>query len=127
MVKISAKKFYKRIEKMEINVNSIPWGDIGNEVKKSIDLNFDQSGRPTRWTPRKKNKPWPILKKSGKLKEGTYFENIKNGVAVGNRVIYQAVHNFGYPANNILQREYHMLQNDDIENIEQKIKKHIIS
>jgi phage gpG-like protein len=127
MVKVNVKvnKVLNRLSKLEANASSLPWDRIGNLVRDSIKLNFDSGGRPVKWPPRKDDLPHPLLIKSGTLKDSFYVEPILNGVAIGNKVKYQAVQNFGYPPRNIPARKFLMVQPDDILKIDNIITNHI--
>lgn len=124
-VEVDARNVLQRLNKMAKNVDTLPWIQVGNLVRESVKDNFTAGGRPNKWVPRKVSKPWPILVKSGTLKNSHYVELIQNGVKVGNKVPYQAVHNFGYPPRNIAQREYLMVQPEDFLKIDNIITNHI--
>ena len=114
-----------RLSTMANNLNTIPWCSVGNIVRDSVHQNFDSGGRPVKWPPRKDNKAHPLLIESGTLKNSIYVEEIPNGVAIGTREHYQAVHNFGYPRKNIPQLKYLMTQPDDVQKINKTISDHI--
>lgn len=124
MLKVDLSEFERRMSRYTANLDKINWMGIGETVEESIKLNFDCGGRPEKWTPRKvEPKPFhPILNKSGRLKDSFYIMAEQDGVAVGNKTPYQAVHNFGYPEKNIAQREFMIVQDDD----KKKIVKDII-
>lgn len=125
-IEIDAKRAIDRLRKIANNIETIPWLTIGELVRDSVHTNFDAQGRPVRWPGRKDTKSHPLLQKSGRLKNSIYVEEIKDGVQVGSRVPYQAVHNFGYPPRNIPQRKYLMVQPQDEIRIRKTIKNHIL-
>lgn len=116
----------KRLDRVEKNINSIPYRDIGFLVKNSVQHNFDVGGRPESWPPRKDDKPHKLLIKTGKLKNSIYVEQQRDSVSVGTRVPYQATHNFGDPGRNIPQREYLLVQEQDKNRIIDIIKNHVL-
>jgi len=124
MFKVDLIEFNRRMARYTANLEEINWMGIGETVEESIKMNFDCGGRPERWTPRKvEPRPYhPVLNKTGRLKESFYIMEVKDGVTIGNKTPYQAVHNFGYPEKNIAQREYMIVQEDD----KRKIAKDII-
>lgn len=78
-----------------------------------------------KWSPRKTDRPWPILRKSDTLKNAHYVEKIHNGVAIGNRIVYAAAHNFGYPPRNLPARPFLNVAPADVEEIRNLFRKHI--
>jgi len=126
ILKINSKRALNRLDRIANNLNTIPWGKIGELAKKSVQTNFTAGGRPVKWRKRKDNKPHPILIKSGILKNSIYSETHKFGVTIGSRVPYQAVHEYGYQPRNIPARPYLMLQTSDKVMIKKMIKKHIL-
>lgn len=106
---------------------TLPWGKVGVIVKSSIMSNFIVGGSPKKWESRKLDVPWPILRHSNELMNSFYIELLANGVAVGTRKVYAAVHNFGYPQRNITQRKYVMAQREDIVIIGELFRRHLTS
>ena len=125
-IEINSNNLLKRLKSIERNLNTLPWQSIGNVVRDSVHRNFDVEGRPVKWKPRKDNKPHPILNKSGRLKNSIYVEEQKNGVSIGSRVPYQAVHQYGYAPRNIPARPYLTIQEQDKKQILNEIKKYIL-
>lgn len=117
----------ERLQRLRRNLDSIPWNEIGQDARESILRNFDVGGRPKKWPKRKINRPWPILNRKGSLKNAHYVNPIKDGVIIGNRKVYAAVHNYSYPPRNIPQRKYLMIPPGDAIGIKRKIKKHLVS
>jgi len=136
-VKVNASNLHKRLDKMTKNLNSLPWDKAANIVQQSVKSNFEVGGRYSKkddvmggtkkWTPRKDNQSHKILKKSGALQGSIYKDVHKNGFAIGSRLEYQAVHNFGYPKGNIAARPYLVVQEDDLRKIEKLLSDHITS
>ena len=124
-IKINSRRAMRRFDRLDRQADSLPWMQAGEIVRTSVHRNFDEGGRPVKWQPRKVDRPWPILRKSGDLRNAHYVESIPNGVAIGNRIVYQAVHNFGYPPRNIPQREYLMVQPEDLQGINDLFRKYL--
>ncbi len=122
---IYARKAKRRMRWYSDRLDFLPWLQVGEIVRQSVHLNFVKGGRPTKWPKRRRSYPHPILRASDTLKNAHYIETILNGVAVGNRLIYQAVHNFGYPPRNIPQREYLLVQDRDRNDINKLFRKHL--
>jgi phage gpG-like protein len=114
----------KTLDKVKLNIDTIPWYQIGLVARSSIHRNFDVGGRP-KWKKRKVNKPWPILKKSGNLKRSNRVAPIRHGVQIRNHLIYRNVHQHGYIPRNIPARKYAMLQPGDKVEIKKKIIDHL--
>ena len=124
-ITVQTKNARKRMQDIRKRLNNLPWLAAGEIVRQSIHQNFIMGGRPKKWAKRKVEQSWPVLRKSDTLMNAHYVEPIINGVAIGNRLAYQAVHNFGYPPKNIAKREYLMTQQKDIKAIMKIFKKHI--
>ena len=122
---VDANSLLRRLEQMRKNTQTIPWPHIGRVVQESIKRNFDQGGRPDKWSPRKKSYPHPILKKTLALKRSISVRPYKHHVRIGPRGIkYAKYHHYGtkfMPA-----RVFNMLQNEDIVEIENIIGDHIM-
>jgi len=66
-------------------------------IIKEFKQNFDTAGSTLgkKWAPRKRSYPWPILRKSGKLK-ATWSDNIQSlSMVISNPVKYAKYHHFG--------------------------------
>ena len=125
MVSASIKIDTSEVKALFNNINNFllnpPWNIVQNDVQQSIDNNFNAQGRPDKWTPRKVDRPWPILKKSGALKKSVYTASSGPNLTLGsNGLLYNAVHQFGYSKQNIPARPYLMLQEEDEELIANK-------
>ena len=125
LAKVNTVNFDRHMCELNRRMITLPYDYAGRVIKESITINFIEGGRPIKWVPRKKNYPHPILRKSLRLMASTYMELISNGVALGNKVPYQAVHNFGYPEKNIPQRKYHFAQPEDIKHLKEKFREHL--
>ena len=124
-VKVDSRRARNRIRKLIQRIDTLPWREAGEIVKLSVKVNFVLGGSPKKWTPRKVDVPWPILRKTDKLMNSIYVNKLRNGVAVGSRKPYQAVHNFGFPPRNIPARKYLFAKKEDIVNINKLFKKHL--
>lgn len=122
---IDSSNLIRRFKKFDRNIDTFPWLKVGDEVENSVKENFDAGGKPDKWIPRKVTQPWPVLIKTGRLRNSIYVEKIKDGVTVGTRVSYQAVHIFGYPQGNIPARPFLLVQDEDIKETKKKLVKHI--
>ena len=114
----------KKLNTLRKRLDTLPWSRIGRIALRSVHRNFDVGGRP-KWKKRKINKPWSILKRSGRLRNGNLVELIPGGVSVVNRVPYQAVHNFGYGVRNIPQRKYLKLRLVDFKKMRVVLRRHL--
>ena len=133
--KVDASGFYARLDKLNEKLNSIPWAEASTIVQASVMANFEVGGRykakgeemggSQKWEPRKDNLSHKILKKSGKLQSSIYGEVHADGFAIGSKLEYQAVHNFGYPKRNIAARPFLVVQQDDLNKIEELIISHL--
>jgi phage gpG-like protein len=136
-VNVDASRLFRRLDRIRKNLNTLPWNQAAGVVLGSVIANFEVGGRHSgkgnvmggsqKWEPRKDNLSHKLLKKSGKLQAANYMEVHKNGFAIGNRLEYQAVHNFGYPKRNITARPYLVVQEDDLRQIEDMMVEHIKS
>lgn len=75
-----------------------PLDQIGTELLKSFELNFESRGELFGgWEPRKEDKPWPLLEKSGEMRHG--FDKIvqDNAVTVFNPVDWFKYHQSNKP------------------------------
>ena len=105
--------------------------EIGDYMTRSVLENFRTGGRPNRWQPLRSGEPSHLLD-SGMLFASITYDVSRQGpdwvVKIGPKgVPYAAVHQFGYPARNIPQREYLVFQRQDKRWIGQRILKHIKS
>lgn len=103
--------------------------EIKDKMTKSILLNFAVGGRPNGWQPLKKTGLASHLTKTGMLKASISGESGENWAESGtskSKVIYAAVHEWGYAAKNIPQRAYVLFQNTDIEEYKKMLVDHII-
>jgi len=132
---IDISRALRKLRRVAERSDSLPWLEIGELVRDSVKENFRVGGRyspleekmggSNRWIERKKSASWPVLRKSDTLMENHYVELVQNGVAVGNRLIYAAVHNYGYPDKNIEKRPYLVVQPEDLVKIDNIISNYI--
>jgi phage gpG-like protein len=112
MYKLEVINNSRKLSDLTKRLNTLPWNKVGRIAQRSIHRNFDSGGRPKKFR-RKHAKPWPILKKTGALRNANKIEFIPDGTSIVNRLPYQAVHNFGYPVRGIYKNRYLMLQSPD--------------
>lgn len=82
----------------------------------SIEENFIAGGRPNQWPPLKKTGAKSHLIKTGALLASIESSFDKESATVGTstrKVIYAAVHQFGWSEKNIPARQYIMFQESD--------------
>ena len=125
-INIDTKGYKKKVAEIRKRLRTIPYSLIGDMAIDMVKYNFDVGGNPDKWKPRKKNKPWPILKKSLTLRNSIYKKPTKSYVLIGSKVPYQAVHNFGFPKRNIAQRKYLVIDKNGQEVLIDVVKSHII-
>lgn len=67
---------------------SLPLAASAQELIKSFDMNFDRRGAMFGgWVARKKNYPWPLMEKTGRLRGGFYSHTGKEQAVVGNAMM----------------------------------------
>jgi len=115
----------KKLFKLNKRLNNLPWQQVGNYAQQVIKNNFDVGGRPNKWKKRKKNYPWPTLRRTDALRNANIVEAIPGGTSIVNRIIYQAVHNFGYPKRNIPKREYLLIGKQNRKHITRFLSDHL--
>jgi phage virion morphogenesis protein len=76
------------------------WNDIGFELLKSVEANFDAEGRPAweDWDPaygEMKEAGDKILTASGQLRRSMTHDPDSSGVTIGSDLEYAAIHQFG--------------------------------
>lgn len=100
---------------------------IGAYVLGSVQQNFEEQGRPAKWSSRNDKAPHPLLQKSNRLFNSISYKVDDDSVAIGTNVIYAAIHqNVIYAAihqfggetgrdgeTTITARPYLMLQEED--------------
>lgn len=133
--KVDISGMLNRLKRMDQKLDSLPWNNAAQIVLNSVQENFEVGGKYSkvnspeggskRWVPRKDNESHKILKKSGKLQAANKMEVHKDGFAIGNKLEYQAVHNFGYPTKNIPARPFLVYQEEDMKKIKKSLVNHI--
>jgi len=122
---VDASGLLNRFDRLNKNLNSLPWPQAGKIAQDSINQNFIQQGRPKKWAPRKVRYPWPPLQKTGKLKNSIDSKPVRNGVSVGTRgVSYAKFLQKG--TRKMKARPFVLIHPDDAKDIKELIKKHII-
>ena len=133
-------KFYlKRRRKKALNL-VIPLKKAGLLMLRSINRNFESSGRPNKWKPLKRStllakvrkgfSPKPLIR-SGAMKRSITFTSNRKRLAIGTSIVYGAIHQFGGRAGRHLsakipKRTYLLFQNQDLEDIEELITDHLL-
>lgn len=128
----------EKLKRLKKRLNSIPWRQVGEIAKQSMQKNFDVGGRYSRagsikggsrkWKARKKKAAWKILRKSGKLQRSFYVRESVDSVVIGSRgVSYNRAHNLGYPGRNLPARTFLVVQAQDKKVMSKLIKDHLIS
>ena len=100
----------------------LPMEEIAGVMVASVHENFEAEGRPDPWEPRKDDNPWPILNKTGALK------NSIESMVSGNEItvyagFYGQFHDEGttwLPA-----RPFLLLQDEDMAEIEEILDQHL--
>lgn len=99
------------------------------EVKRSIDLNFDEAGaifESGGWIPRKQLYNWPILNKTGKMK-GSFTTSMTNTEAkIGNSADYFKYHQSNQSRKKIPRRIMLKLDQERKEFIQKAFQAYII-
>jgi phage virion morphogenesis protein len=135
----------KAVQYLEVlgNKSSLPvklMEGIGNIMFLSVRDNFDSQGRPTNWVKRKIERSWPILNKTGTLKNSGILKDITtNSVTAswGAGIPYAYIHQFGGIINrvssrglaykiNIPARPYVMFQEEDKTRITETILNYLL-
>lgn len=94
--------------------------------RNSILENFRVGGRPEPWKPsvRALLTGGQTLVDTAQLKGSIDYEVFEDAVTFFSDAIHAATHNFGDPERNIVQREFMLLQDVDIKEIEKIFKNH---
>jgi phage gpG-like protein len=127
-----------KLLRVKKRINTIPWKQAGEIVKQSMHKNFEVGGRYSRvgsvkggsrkWRARKKKAAWKILRKSGKLQRSFYVSPKPNSVVVGSRGLdYNRAHNLGYSKRKLPARPFLVVQAQDLANVKELVKNHLIS
>lgn len=72
---------------------------MDDEIISQYKKNFDSKGKVLKsaWTPRKNSYPWPLLNKTGKLKNTWDKKSNRKSLQISNPVPYAKFHHFGLP------------------------------
>jgi phage virion morphogenesis protein len=99
--------------------------DIGEEVRRIVEKNFEAGGRPERWKPsaRSKRDGGKPLTDKGTLRRSMTVDADSKSVRVGTNVIYAGIHQFGGKAGrgrkvNIPARPFLVISDADQSRIE---------
>lgn len=90
-----------------------PLRSIGSELQKTFQDNFSQEGGLFGgWAPRKKDYPWPILNKTGRMRQG-FRQNLgKTELKLYNVVPYFKYHQSNKPRTKLPRRVMMKIDND---------------
>lgn len=90
-----------------------PLRNIGGELQKTFQDNFAQEGGLFGgWVDRKKDYPWPILNKTGRMRQGFRFNYGKTELTITNPVPYFKYHQSGKPRTRLPRRVMMKIDND---------------
>ena len=134
--KIDTSQLDIKINRINKRAENLPWAKAGVILKQSMRKNFDTGGRylnrnskiggSKKWVKRKKNVPWPLLKKSLALKNSMYWQLLPNGVKSGSRGLpYNRSQNLGNPRTSLAARPFVVAQKQDIANISAIFKNYV--
>jgi len=128
-------KALEKIKQIEKRSRTLPWSQAGNILLKSIDDNFQLSGRykqegsfeggSRKWVKTKKRKN-KILVKSGKLKNRIKKIVSTRGVKIKSSLAYSAAQQYGFKKRNLPARPFIVHQEKDIKTIGSIFKEHMI-
>ncbi len=89
-----------------------PLRNIGSELQKTFQDNFSQQGALFGgWQERKKDYPWPILNKTGRLRQG-FQQNLGTELVIFNPVPYFVYHQSNKPRSKMPRRVMMKVDND---------------
>jgi phage gpG-like protein len=82
-----------------------PLKNIGNELLKTFDMNFAEEGRLFGgWKERKQDYPWPILQKSGRMRQSFRSSVGQTQVSLKNTAPYFKYHQSNRPRRRLPRR-----------------------
>ncbi|MCA9667374.1 MAG: phage virion morphogenesis protein [Myxococcales bacterium] len=100
------------------------WQQVSRLVLQSIQRNFAEGGRPSRWAPRKDNLPHPLLIKSGRMLASLRARSGSNFAEVSERAPYAIYHHTG--TGRMPARKSVLLQPEDEREIVEVLEQHIL-
>lgn len=105
-----------------------PLRAIGGELQKTFQMNFAQEGALFGgWADRKKDYPWPILNKSGRMRQG-FRQNVgKQELLISNVVPYFKYHQSNKPRTRLPRRVMMKIDNDRKTFIQRAFQSYIVS
>jgi len=126
---IGLEKLNNRIDgfKKRLADLSPAFADSGDVILQEFKANFSEEGRilTDGWQPRKKSYPWPILEKTGKLKN-TWNSKIENKkLTISSPIEYATYHQFGTPK--MPARKIVGITKSLLENVIDRIKKYLLT
>lgn len=90
-----------------LNDFTVPLKSAAAEVRRSVDLNFDDTGallNGTAWPARTKMYSWPLLEKSGKMRRAFRTSVEKDQAVIDNPTDYFKYHQSNQPRHKIPRR-----------------------
>ena len=103
---------------------------IGETVRTSIVKNFEQGGRPAKWTPSKKSSGMTLIK-SARLMKSITANAYPDRAEIGTNVIYAAIHQLGGKAGRgkkttISARPFLAVQDEDWPEITKAVNNYLL-
>lgn len=104
-----------------------PLRSIGSELQKTFQLNFAQEGALFGgWAERKKDYPWPILNKSGRMRQG-FRQNLgKTELLITNVTPYFKYHQSNKPRTRLPRRVMMKIDQDRKTFIQKAFQSYIV-
>ncbi len=105
--------------------------EVGAIVRSSIIKNFQESGRPEKWKPKRKPRQGKVLIDTARLQNSINYKAYANRVEIGpDAVVYAAIHQFGGKAGRghkvtIPARPYLAVQDEDWSEIKRVIENYL--
>ena len=105
---------------------SAPMAKIGSELRNSFDQNFSARGALFGgWPPRKKDKPWPLMERSGTLRKGFRDKVGSDFVVLFNETPYFKYHQSNKPRKRLPRRVMMLIDQERKQYIQKAVQEHI--
>lgn len=119
----------RRLSRFDVELNdfSESFNEIRDELLHSFDENFGQRGGLFGgWAPRATDRPWPLLERTGEMREGFRGDVHRDYLVIDNPTPYFAFHQSNRPRTKIPRRV--MMKIDDLRKtfIQKAIQKAIL-